>query len=400
MLDVLDKFVNKSSLFLKIRHSSRFQAFRFEDTNAMTKNMVSKAEIIPSITIKAEPEESVHRVCRLCLSEESLDEILRDADLIQWISDFLSIMITREDRISQSICAICRIRLTEFYQFRMHCQEVQDVLNSMLRPNDVDHSQNSDNHRNTEEKISYETKNDTQDHKGEKSAATSTEAEHPSCDVDIIDIGEVKMETDLGDEFKGSSELSVEQPTSINEDSSNTIEAKEMPVTNSSECNICFKVFKSRKLLWQHNMITHAPKKFVCHDCGVGFPFRSNLLQHLHSIKHSMLSKVDSKEDQKADDVVRRKWPCDVCPKFFPSVIKLINHQRYHQSMKKHLCSICGKAFVNSTRLEKHMALKHKQDAYNCTVCEQSFRTSGFLQRHYHSDKHKNLSKIVPIEIT
>lgn len=40
--------------------------------------------------------------------------------------------VSREDGISQAICALCRLQLTEFHQFRIRCQDVQNVLHSMM----------------------------------------------------------------------------------------------------------------------------------------------------------------------------------------------------------------------------------------------------------------------------
>lgn len=106
---------------------------------------------------------SLHQVCRLCLSKESLADLFKDSNLHQWITDFMSIkvwfafffssrdlclvslinnidttlQISIEDRLSKAICAMCRQRLTEFHHFRERSLEVQGVLRSMLQNKDV-----------------------------------------------------------------------------------------------------------------------------------------------------------------------------------------------------------------------------------------------------------------------
>nr|XP_029724086.1 uncharacterized protein LOC109421265 [Aedes albopictus] len=80
--------------------------------------------------------ENTGNLCRLCLNKELLQDINQEQDLQRWISDFLAIVICIEDRMSQAICDICRMRIIEFQHFRMHCQEVQGILKSMIKRND------------------------------------------------------------------------------------------------------------------------------------------------------------------------------------------------------------------------------------------------------------------------
>ncbi|XP_062548634.1 zinc finger protein 585B-like [Armigeres subalbatus] len=92
----------------------------------------------PSV-IKTEPgvAQSVHQMCRLCLSEECLDDIFKEEGLQRWIVEFLSIKVSSLDHMSRNICTICRIRLIEFHQFKIRCQEVQTLLQTM---NQNDHN--------------------------------------------------------------------------------------------------------------------------------------------------------------------------------------------------------------------------------------------------------------------
>lgn len=86
------------------------------------------------VVIKTEPKtwESFRAVCRLCMGVESLGCIFKQEGLHQLILDYLMIVVSREDGISQAICALCRLQLTEFHQFRIRCQDVQNVLHSMM----------------------------------------------------------------------------------------------------------------------------------------------------------------------------------------------------------------------------------------------------------------------------
>nr|XP_029727001.1 zinc finger protein Xfin-like isoform X2 [Aedes albopictus] len=86
---------------------------------------------LPEIKEEIESYECCGLICRLCLSEESLEDVFKDGFFHEWISDFLSIKITTNDRLSQAICAICRIRLADFHQYRIRCHEVQGVLQAL-----------------------------------------------------------------------------------------------------------------------------------------------------------------------------------------------------------------------------------------------------------------------------
>nr|XP_029724095.1 uncharacterized protein LOC115264493 [Aedes albopictus] len=85
-----------------------------------------------SMAMKEETDvaKDTHRICRLCLNIDSLEDVFKEEGLHQWISEYLSITISSEDSLSHAVCAVCRVRLTEFHQFHMHCHEVQDELQS------------------------------------------------------------------------------------------------------------------------------------------------------------------------------------------------------------------------------------------------------------------------------
>lgn len=81
---------------------------------------------------------------------------------------------------------------------------------------------------------------------------------------DMIDIGEVKIETRPNDDdalkaFNNSTEAESSKPTQGKESASEV-----MPV----QCNICKKILKSSKKWWNHNRRVHGPKKFECPICG------------------------------------------------------------------------------------------------------------------------------------
>ena len=48
-----------------------------------------------TVVIKKEPEvaKNTYQICRLCLSEDSLDDVFKEEELHQWIAEYLSITV-------------------------------------------------------------------------------------------------------------------------------------------------------------------------------------------------------------------------------------------------------------------------------------------------------------------
>ncbi|XP_062556538.1 GDNF-inducible zinc finger protein 1-like [Armigeres subalbatus] len=69
-----------------------------------------------------------HLICRLCMSKKSLKNIFQHDGLSIWISKFLSIVVSRDDKISLMVCDDCRTRLFDFREYQLRCMEVQNEL--------------------------------------------------------------------------------------------------------------------------------------------------------------------------------------------------------------------------------------------------------------------------------
>nr|XP_029723547.1 zinc finger protein 62 [Aedes albopictus] len=168
--------------------------------------------------------ESSHEICRLCMSTESLEDVFEVEGLRQWISDYLSILISSADKLSHTICTICRIQLAEFHQFRMRCEEVQATLLSMGP---------------TEEGEGEEEE--------EEMVETPKVVSPPRCIVSRRRGDPIKGVLEMGDQY---------------------------------HCGTCWKVFDERRKIKDH-MRTHGPKKYVCEHCGKAYPLRRYLVVHM-----------------------------------------------------------------------------------------------------------------------
>ncbi|XP_062703321.1 zinc finger protein 91-like isoform X2 [Aedes albopictus] len=177
-----------------------------------------------SKTVENKSKRKNVEICRLCMSTESLEDVFEVEDLRQWISDYLSILVSFGDNMSHVICTICRIRLAEFHQFRMRCEEVQTTLLSMGQAEEVEEEEEQ-----------------------EEVAETPKVAYRPRSGASIRQPDPIKGVLEVGDQY---------------------------------HCETCGKVFDERRPIMDHIRI-HGPKKYVCMHCGKAYPIRRYLNLHL-----------------------------------------------------------------------------------------------------------------------
>lgn len=111
--------------------------------------------------------------------------------------------------------------------------------------------------------------------------------------------------------------------------------------TDEFACDLCSKVYNSRKTLYHHKRETHAEKQFKCDQCGLQFV--SNARLNRHKITHTDL----------------REFKCPHCPKEFHRSNNLKVHLRSHTKEKPFECSLCDKAFGYQRLLRSHVERKH-----------------------------------------
>ncbi|XP_029731940.2 zinc finger protein 182 isoform X2 [Aedes albopictus] len=317
-----------------------------------------------SVIIKDEPEceiretssyhtediESLFQTCRLCLSEESVESVYNEEGLQQWITDYLSIKIFSGDRMSQSVCSICRIQLMEFHQFRERCHEVQSALNSKIRA------------------------------EKESEARLLLESIQNVMADEVVDIEEIKIGTD------GNIDLTAALPDA--KEHTNTTQATEVKKEDgtknhqSLECKICYKIFRFRNNLNIHMRSVHGPRRFKCVPCGATFSRPQHLELHLQTKKH--VKKMQDIEAPK-ESVSNNEFQCDKCHKSFSRKEQLHIHSCTIDKLRKFPCPTCRKLFVSKHAVYKHIAADHlsgEDRPFECDMCQTTFKTKKHLVEH------------------
>lgn len=114
-----------------------------------------------------------------------------------------------------------------------------------------------------------------------------------------------------------------EQEVNIERNNTKHRAAKPNNQTSSSgfECDICHKIYKTRRILSAHKYTIHFPTYIECHKCNQPFPSSTRLAHHIYIV-------------HKAE----KKHACDECGAEFVTRFNLTRHVKSHakQSVRKH----------------------------------------------------------------
>ncbi|XP_029725323.2 zinc finger protein 761 [Aedes albopictus] len=395
-----------------------------------------------SMAMKEETDvaKDTHRICRLCLNIDSLEDVFKEEGLHQWISEYLSITISSEDSLSHAVCAVCRVRLTEFHQFHMHCHEVQDELqsrnqNEVFSRMEANRDLSTFNshlklqmapHHNCDPQYTPISKNST------KTFVPNPTVNEPMTDLeDMIDIGDVKIEPRSDDDVGISDEL-IDQSSKLSSefDNDNTKDSKETPKARRDKtvpCNICHKKYRNKLLLWSHNRTAHGPKNYKCKICGNQFAHRPDLDRHNRTKRHlaKLQKHVEEQELNKNDSPLKEtkgaEYSCPTCNKKFNRQCQFKSHVKSHDTeiedkqssdveetesedmdsdnntpksstekpsepkenkvYKPWKCNECRNSYSDEAQLRRHKIF-HKPKKRKCPICEKPFRHLSTMEKH------------------
>lgn len=130
------------------------------------------------------------------------------------------------------------------------------------------------------------------------------------------------------------------------------------------QCNVCFKFFKTKISLRNHQTLVYKPKIYPCRICGKAFECPSKLANHepIHRTE--------------------RNFACSTCGGTFKTATDLRGHQRIHQE-KSLVCNVCGAKFHKKSHLKSHLKT-HDDNAYHypCSLCPRKFKEKSNWKNH------------------
>ncbi|KAF9415751.1 hypothetical protein HW555_006721 [Spodoptera exigua] len=128
-------------------------------------------------------------------------------------------------------------------------------------------------------------------------------------------------------------------------------------------CKLCHKILANR-MTYDHHMQRHSNCRFICDQCGKGFPVLTEL--HMHQV---------------ARHGVGPYLQCDHCPYKAPRKLNLIEHLRLHTGERPFTCDKCGLTFRRRAIWRNHLVC-HMEKQYQCTYCPRKFYRQASMLAH------------------
>ncbi|XP_058119223.1 uncharacterized protein LOC131289621 [Anopheles ziemanni] len=357
---------------------------------------------MPSSTVSSRDEECLRKslmevvksdsssICRLCLSKEQKltrvfeDESGIDDALLKKIFDCTSVKVKLKNVFPSAICAICDLKLNDFYKFREKCIENNTILHNLLGETDLS-SEVQDPGTTSEPAKDGEYMQQDEEKEHEQQAATSTtsitESQQNEATVAIAlnQLSELGIRTmldmaaaekDDGLDVGGGSNVvssswgatvqaaaqaeSVSTAHSTNRKRTCVLSEMEMDSAAGAglrregkyECKECRRTFRNAYTLRRHNNLHTRTNLFPCEYCGKKFNDRSNW--KIHQRSHT------------GDNL----YTCLVCLKTFISPSTLKYHLRSHRRLESFDCRVCHESFGSYDLLEEHARNLHQQQGY------------------------------------
>lgn len=130
------------------------------------------------------------------------------------------------------------------------------------------------------------------------------------------------------------------------------------------ECEICQKMFYSKRHVEDHIKTHTGEKPHTCDKCNKSFSQQSNFKRHL--LVHTG----------------ERRFSCHICPKKFTYKEHYMAHVCIHTGERPHVCETCGRGFTRKQYMKAHMMTHSAVKPFACKVCGNTFRLSSSLSSH------------------
>ncbi|XP_035898445.1 gastrula zinc finger protein xFG20-1-like isoform X2 [Anopheles stephensi] len=366
---------------------------------------------IPSSTVVNRDEECLKKslmevvksdssnLCRLCLSKEQKltrafsDERGIDDALLKKIFDCTTVKVKLKSIFPSAICAVCDLKLNEFYKFREKCIENDTFLHNLLDDRvalaGVDQSV----------PIVEEQQNRPPTSKGcgsaEQQAATSTTSipetqKHNSSEMMAIALNQLSsfglrplqdlmLETNGGPLEPATGALLPSSGGNVVSSSSAPSQPHDAPAPPLIS-SIDFVSQKQRQMEQERTFAlatlemaglqqamrnsAEGGGKFKCTVCHRTFRNAYTLRRHMNLHTETNL------------------FPCEYCGKKFNDRSNWKIHQRTHTGDNLYTCLVCLKTFISPSTLKYHRRSHRRLESFDCRLCPGTFSTYDLLEEH------------------
>ena len=290
----------------------------------------------------------------------------------------------------------------------------------------------------------YEIKSERVEHIQENSIGKASRIEEKNVDQTNYDDQDESDPDDAHDVSIDSEEMTNDSPqTKVvklePKDLQSLLSKDSKQIKHKTHCKVCLEEFPNRKNLLEHEKESGHYYKFPCNHCDKKFRQKIQAVRHeaqVHSAEmpfkcnkceRQFKSEFSWKRHQDNDEVHKRienftpflncdvcgkqferrrrwcldqhmlthetekKYPCDICGKYFRSSSYLQTHMKACSGIKEEECAYCGKKFAKRAVLINHERLHTGEKPYQCGICNERFRTHHNYTNHGKT-QHKALS--------
>uniref|UniRef100_A0A182Q561 Protein krueppel n=1 Tax=Anopheles farauti TaxID=69004 RepID=A0A182Q561_9DIPT len=263
-------------------------------------------------------------LCRLCLSKEQkltrafADERGIDDALLKKIFDCTTVKVKLKAIFPSAICAVCDLKLNEFYKFRQKCIEndtflhtvgAAEAIGTTLPPTARNIVSSSSSASAQQHDLPTPSHLSTIAHVEQKKRQMEQERSFAMAALEMAGLQTLRTNTEPGGKF---------------------------------ECTICHRMFRNAYTLRRHMNLHTETNLFPCEYCGKKFNDRSNW--KIHQRTHT------------GDNL----YTCLVCLKTFISPSTLKYHRRSHRRLESFDCRLCPCTFGSYDLLEEHARNSHQ----------------------------------------
>ncbi|XP_058816446.1 zinc finger protein 26-like isoform X2 [Topomyia yanbarensis] len=168
---------------------------------------------------------------------------------------------------------------------------------------------------------------------------------------------------------------------------------------NQFACDVCFRRYKTKRVLLDHKSKPYRTKQYQCSQCGRIFRDKCALSDHerCHQGEQQFVCPVcfkpfaikDSfRKHVRSHTIEEDRFKCEICNKGFKTKGNLKDHHITHASDYRPLnCSLCSATFARKSCLKSHMRMHTGEKPFKCEMCDASYAFSSDLKRHIMAHK-------------